>query len=413
MKNIFKKPYVLLISLSLSMLCTPTIRTETLAAGSNKNILIYNIDKKQKTAKVLKRLKGHTSQVRSLAFSPLRQSSGQAAGKYLASSSRDKTIIIWSTKTWKQVATLKGHKDTVFKVIFHPTLPIMASASGDQTIKLWNISDPNPQKWLVYKTLTKRTKKVKKRVKLFDRYFTGTLNGRRYDKVQTSGHTDKVRTIAFHPRFPNILVSGAKDGRAIIWNIDSYSKSSIKLGSNTEDPVVFGAVFHPHKNILYIASSHGCHECTLDSDFIKFTAKPKRLHKQPAFAIILNKKANSLVKASNDTISIISTKKETTLKTLRHKNSVTQITLNQKNDLIASGSKDKTIKIWNTKTWENIITIHRAHNTVSPLAFMPDNKNQQIIDLRKRISFTQKQVKPTLCILMPNSVTLESYISLM
>jgi WD40 repeat protein len=36
------------------------------------------------------------------------------------------------------VATLAGHSDPVTSVAFHPTAPLLATGSWDNTVKLWN-----------------------------------------------------------------------------------------------------------------------------------------------------------------------------------------------------------------------------------------------------------------------------------
>jgi WD40 repeat protein len=74
---------------------------------------------------------GHSSYVRSIAFSP--------DGKYLASGSRDKTIKLWSLESQKEVTTLRGHSLSVNSVAFSSDSKYLASGSGDNTVKLWNI----------------------------------------------------------------------------------------------------------------------------------------------------------------------------------------------------------------------------------------------------------------------------------
>jgi WD40 repeat protein len=69
--------------------------------------------------------------VTSIAFS--------ADSKYLASSSNDYTIKIWSTESQKEVKTLLGHLLTVWTIAFSPDGKYLASGSTDQTIKLWSI----------------------------------------------------------------------------------------------------------------------------------------------------------------------------------------------------------------------------------------------------------------------------------
>ncbi len=74
---------------------------------------------------------GHSSEVNSIAFSP--------DGKYLASSSKDKTIKLWRAESQKEVTTLQGHSESVLSVAFSPEGKYLASGSRDKTVKLWSV----------------------------------------------------------------------------------------------------------------------------------------------------------------------------------------------------------------------------------------------------------------------------------
>jgi hypothetical protein len=75
-------------------------------------------------------LEGHSNSVISVAFSP--------DGKTLASASADNTIKLWNLQSQKSIATLAGHSDSVFSVAWSPDGKTLASASDDNTIKVWN-----------------------------------------------------------------------------------------------------------------------------------------------------------------------------------------------------------------------------------------------------------------------------------
>ncbi len=95
------------------------------SASTDKTVIIWSQD-----GKLLKTLEGHSGAVLSVAWS--------TDGQIIASGSADNTIKLWS-RNGELLKTFPGHNDAVLSVAWSPDGKTIASASLDQTIKLWNL----------------------------------------------------------------------------------------------------------------------------------------------------------------------------------------------------------------------------------------------------------------------------------
>jgi len=167
-----------------------------------------------------KEFKGHTGLVFSVAFSP--------DGKVLATASFDNTIKLWDFATGKELQTLKGHTSSVYGVAFSPDGTLLASGSQDKTIRLWNPKDGKLIKELKGhgdivnavafsndgKTLASAGSD--KTVRLWN-----PADGKEIKNL--GSHKESVYTLAFSPD-NSLLASGSKDTTIKLWDLKAMKE---------------------------------------------------------------------------------------------------------------------------------------------------------------------------------------------
>ncbi|WP_096665096.1 WD40 domain-containing protein, partial [Dolichospermum compactum] len=187
---------------------------QAVASGSSDNtIKLWNVN----TGNLLQTLTGYLSLVRSVAYSP--------DGKTLASGSSDNTIKLWNVKTGKLLQTLTSHSRSVNSVAYSPDGQTLASGSDDNTIKLWNVKTGNLLQTLtghsdwVYSVAyspdgqTLASGSRDNTIKLWD-VNTGNL-------LQTlKGHFRSVYSVAYSPD-GQTLASGSYDNTIKLWNVNT------------------------------------------------------------------------------------------------------------------------------------------------------------------------------------------------
>lgn len=151
--------------------------------------------------------------------------------QYLASASGNKTIRLWDLSGNSLVATLYGHTRCIRAMVLyvHNGIHMLASASDDRTIKLWNLSQKNKVKTLhdnwtsslaVYKENCKTiliSGSQEKTIELWDIDI--------YTTIRTlHGHEGEVRTLCVYNHGDKpYLASGSTDRSIKIWSLRDYT----------------------------------------------------------------------------------------------------------------------------------------------------------------------------------------------
>ncbi|MFI0238240.1 AAA family ATPase [Streptomyces sp. NPDC016845] len=255
-------------------------------------------------------LLGHTGAVYLTSFSP--------DGRLLATASYDRTVRLWDvsdpTRPKPVGEPLTGHTSWVSTAVFSPDGTTLASASEDGTIRLWDVRDPaHPRPsgtpvtgdgGAVYllafspdgHTLASANEDHAVRLWNVD-------DPRRPQPLATlTGHTAAVRSVAFSPD-GRTLAAGGDDGTIRLWNTDDPGHArplALVLTGHTD--TVHSVAFSPNGRTL---ASGGTDRTVrlwsvVDPDHAKSLGAPITGHTGPIWSVAFNPAGTMLAAGSAD-----------------------------------------------------------------------------------------------------------------
>ena len=364
-KNIFYLHPEAVNNLSISedekLLATTTI---------NGKINIWN-----QSGILLQTLPGHTGEV-----SDLRFVSNNGDRYKLISTGVDKTIRVW------QFFAHNKQQQEIYSVAVSPiSSDEYAVADADNKIKLWRNSDrqelvsilPGHDKTISQIKYSFDGKTIASAgwdntVKLWDSQ-TGRL-------INTLEHEEPINTITFSPD-GQTLISGTEANKIYVWNITTVDRpkliktliehtNSIKTVTVSADGKFIASAGYDNKIKLWtiegeLLQTIDAHNLAITS--LAFTPTP------------FNDKYILASASWDNTVKLWSIndagKSSNLLHTLTaHQDGVTTIGFNSDGTLLATGSGDRNIKLWDTKTGKLIKNLRGHTSQINSLAFNQDDR---------------------------------------
>ena len=308
---------------------------------------------------------GHRGSVSSVTFSP--------DGKQLATGSYDGTVGLWNAAAGDLEHRFEGHTDWVNTVAFSPVDGTrLASGADDGTIRIWDVPSGSQVFQLDEPDWIRKIEFLPDGIQLASASQSPQHDGRiilwnsdtgdEIRRLEGAGHFGRINSVAFSPD-GTFIVSGASDGTARLWN-------AANGGILSRLPAV-GQV-----NSVTV-SKHGDFVATGSWDRVKLWDKgtgdlvQEFWESAEAMAVAFSPVDGArLVCGFANGIARMYHVNDGYLMGLRgHTDLIYSVAFSPDGSLVATGSRDGTVRLWNESTGEEVGRLEGHGNYVYSVTF--------------------------------------------
>ncbi len=318
--------------------------SKALSSSWDNTLKLWNLN----SGKCLKTMRGHEGWIKCLQTN--------AAWTQALSGSVDKTLKLWDLITGKCVKNLLGHESFVNCVQMSQDGKLAISGSRDGTIKMWDLITGE-----CIKTLRGHEGPINcLRISTNERWaISGSQDAtlKMWDLITGEciktlrGHKNSIISLQMSEDESRVI-SGSPDNTMIVWDLE------------TGTPIKTSQGYLPcmNKEGTRVLSGNGCALKTLVLQTVEHSTLQG--HKAGISCIKMGNGGTWAISGSRDkTLKIWDLQKETCVKTLKgHRGSISCMQMNTDETRMLSGSSDQTLRVWNLAPLpeERIIALGQA-----------------------------------------------------
>jgi WD40 repeat protein len=330
------------------------------------------------------RLVGHRAHINSVSYSPKTQ--------LIASASDDNTVILWNLNG-TLLKRLEGHTNRVNSVSISPNGLQVASASDDRTVRLWTLTG-NTQRvleghrsWVASVAYSSDGKVLASAsndgiIKLWDTQTGQELN-------TWKGHGNRVRSLSFNPKGDQ-LASASWDGTVRLWSRNGTLLKSLGTEGGTK---VTSVRFSPDGQFI---ATGGWDNRVKVWSITGNLAQTFTGHTDQVTSIDFSSDGKTLISTSDDgTVRQWNRQNEVESQILKIPR-VSSVTFLNDNETIATGGGDRLVRFWRLNGVAARTLPEKT--SISSFNFSPDGKwiaitSQNIVSVIGELGSSEKQAE--------------------
>ena len=391
-----------------------------LAIATSDGIKLWDVETKENIATL------PTGAVSSTAFSPDGSLLACGGGEFLSGA-----VTLWDVETKENIDTLEGHPTAVVSVSFSPDGTLLASTSfgGGSGIKLWDVETRENIATLHGESISLTSIAFSPDGTLLASASEDFKNSKielwdvsTRDHIATlQGHTDDINSVSFSPD-GKLVASGSSDGTVNFWDVAESTLRLVKIsgdnqqgvfGSQLAEPLVVEVKDRQNRPVqgvqvmFSVTNGDAKLRGQLTNDHFTTDTNGRAAHTLTLGGARTNTVGVSIAGRELVTFNAmgISADRGTTFEGLADSFGGISAVFSPDSLLLATGTNEGTVKLWDVATKANIATFKEETFLVLFVSFSPDGSILASATNAGNVNFWDVETKENIATLEGKSAT--------